>query len=171
VESAIKRFEQRKVLGRRRELISLIWSWKIKGDGANTKISPLTGLPDRFRRARKSFAPWKIGWPNPLFLGKLRLPALPALNAGRRSLLSRSGCVHQTACQGTLSNEQLHDLLSAGMADAKPLAGWSPVVSQGGGDLGSGSALDSFRPVLRKLKSKPPFHREQRRTVFQKTQI
>jgi len=34
------------------------------------------------------------------------------------------------------------------VADAKPLVGWSPIVSQGGGDPGSGSALDSFRPVL-----------------------
>ena len=37
--------------------MSLLWSWKIKEDGATTKISPLTGLPDRFRRTRKSFAP------------------------------------------------------------------------------------------------------------------
>jgi len=42
---------------------------------------------------------------------------------------------------------QLHDLLGAGVADAKPLVGWSPIVSQGGGDPGSGSTLDFFRPV------------------------
>jgi len=57
VESAIKRFEQRDVLGQRREPMSLLRSWKIKGDGATTNMSPLTGLPDRFRRTRKSFAP------------------------------------------------------------------------------------------------------------------
>jgi len=27
---------------------------------------------------------------------------------------------------GGVSNEQLHDLLGAGVADAKPLVGWSP---------------------------------------------
>jgi len=89
-----------------------------------------------------------MGWPNPFFLGKLRLPALPAFNAGRRGFLSRSGCGHQTAGQGAMRNVQLHDQLEAGVADATPLAGWSPIVSQGGGDPGSGSALDSFRTVL-----------------------
>jgi len=153
VESAVKRFEGRDVLGRRREPMSLLRSWKIKGDGATTKISPLTGLPDRCRRTRKSFAPWKMGWPNPLFLGKLRLPALPALNAGRRVFLSRKGCGQQTVGRGVVGKAQLHDLLEAGyllgagVANAKPLVGWSPIVSQGGSDPGSGAALDSFRPV------------------------
>jgi len=50
---------------------------------------------------------------------------------------------------------QLHDLLGAGVVDAKPLAGWSSIVSQGGGDPGSGSALDAFR-----LKSNLLFHRK-----------
>jgi len=88
-----------------------------------------------------------MGWPNPLVLGKLRLPALPALNAGRRDFLSRSGCGHKTAGRGAVGMAQLHDLLGAGVADAKPLVGWSPIVSQGGGDPGSGSTLDFFRPV------------------------
>jgi len=91
VASAIKRFERREVLGRSREPMSLLRSWKIKGDGATTKISPLTGLSDLCRTG-KTLVPWKIGWPNPLFRCKLRLPALPAFNAGRRGFLSPSGC-------------------------------------------------------------------------------
>ena len=126
--------------------MSLLRSWKIKGDGAATKISPLTGLFDRCRTG-KTLAPWKIGWPNPWFLGKLRLPALPVFNAGRRGLLSRNYCGHQIAGRRSVGNEQLHALPRAGVADAKPLVGRSPIVSQGGGAPGSGSALDSFRPV------------------------
>ena len=102
MESTSKRFEPREVLGRRREPMSLLRSWKIKGDGSTINISPLTGLPDRCRTG-KTLAPWKIGWPNALFLCKLRLPALPAFNAGRRGFLSRSGCGHQTAGRGQLA--------------------------------------------------------------------
>ena len=155
VESSIKRFEQRDVLGRRREPMSLLRSWKFKRDGATTKISPLTGLPDRFRRTRKSFAPWKIGWPNPLFLGKLRLPALPAFNAGRRGFLSRSGCGHQTAGRRAVGNAQLRTLPRAGVADAKPLAGWSPIVSQGGGAPGSGHLAHTFVSRLAAIQLRP----------------
>jgi len=83
--------------------MSLLRSCKIKGNGATTKISPLMGLPDRFRRTAhaKSLARWKMGWPNPWFLGKLRLPALPAFNAGRRGFLSGSSCGYQTDGRGS----------------------------------------------------------------------
>ena len=89
--------------------MSLLRSWKIKGDGSTINISPLTGLPDRCRTG-KTLAPWKIGWPNALFLCKLRLPALPAFNAGRRGFLSRSGCGPQTAGRRAVGNKQLHAL-------------------------------------------------------------
>jgi len=98
--STSKRFEPREVLGRRREPMSLLR--KIKGDGATTNMSPLTGLPGRCR-TWKTLEACKIGWPDLFFLGKLRLPALPAFNAGRRGFLSRSGCGHQTAGRGQLA--------------------------------------------------------------------
>jgi len=87
---------------------------KIKGDGATTNMSPLTGLPGRCR-TWKTLEACKIGWPDLFFLGKLRLPALPAFNAGRRGFLSRSGCGHQTTGRGAVGNAQFHDCLRPGL--------------------------------------------------------